>query len=84
MPDRSVRAVAVQEPSAGSGPADYADAFEIRMPAPDGRTAEQWARCALEQAPAAVQWTIRIAHAAHDVPLHRRIAQYRMSRAARA
>ena len=41
---------------------DYADAFEIHVPETDERTAEQFARCALEQAQWPVRWTIRIAH----------------------
>jgi hypothetical protein len=41
---------------------DYADAFEIRVPAADARSAEELARCALEQASSPVRWTVRIAH----------------------
>ena len=37
----------------GCGRFDYADAFEIRVPASDERTAEEWMRCGLEEAPAA-------------------------------
>jgi len=40
---------------------DYVDAFELHGP-PDARTAAQWARAALEQAPRAVRWTILVAH----------------------
>jgi hypothetical protein len=40
----------------------YADAFEIRMQEPDPRSAEQWIRCAIEQAPWPVRWTVWIAH----------------------
>src|SRR5438128_9164750 len=46
----------------GRGRYDYADAFEIRLRNPDTRSAEQFARCALEQLPLPVRWTIRIAH----------------------
>lgn len=54
--------VAADEPLIGDDRYDYADAFEIRVREPDGRTAEQFARSALEQAPWPVLWTIRIAH----------------------
>jgi hypothetical protein len=50
------------EPLIGSDQYDYADAFEIRLREPDARSAEQFARCALEQLPLPVRWTIRIAH----------------------
>ena len=40
---------------------DYVDAFELHG-SPDDRTAEQWARAALEQAPRAVRWTVLVAH----------------------
>jgi hypothetical protein len=46
----------------GSEPYDYADAFEIRLRESDARTAEEFARCALEQAPRPVRWAIRFAH----------------------
>ncbi|TFV87022.1 DUF2867 domain-containing protein [Blastococcus sp. CT_GayMR16] len=60
MGDRSVRAA--PDPLSGNRRPDYADAFEIGTSEPDARTAEQWARCALEEAPVAVRWTIQIAH----------------------
>jgi hypothetical protein len=41
---------------------DYADAFEIRLPTPDERTAEEWMRSALDEAPGPVHGTIRVAH----------------------
>ena len=41
---------------------DYADAFEIRVPEPDGRTAEQWVRCGLEGAPWAIRVLVRVVH----------------------
>ena len=47
--NRAVRLNAPREP--GVGPYDYADAFEIRLPASDPRTAEGFARDALEHAP---------------------------------
>jgi hypothetical protein len=45
------------EPPAGMGRYDYADAFEIRVPEPDPRSAEQFARDAIEGAP----WPARTA-----------------------
>jgi hypothetical protein len=60
--DGTPRAVAVQEPLLGDSRPDYADAFEIRTPEPDGRTAEQWARAALEQAPWPVRRVVLVAH----------------------
>ncbi len=48
-------AVPVREPVPGGGRYDYADAFEIRLPAPDGRTAEEWIRSGLERAPSLVR-----------------------------
>ena len=41
---------------------DYADAFEVRLTAPDERAAEEWMRCGLEQAPLPLRWTILVAH----------------------
>ena len=46
----------------GSQGFDYADAYEIRLEAPDERTAEEWMRCALDEAPAPVLRTILVAH----------------------
>jgi hypothetical protein len=37
---------------------DYADSFEIQLPEPDDHTAEEWMRCALENAPLATRLTI--------------------------
>jgi hypothetical protein len=59
------RAVPVREPVPGGGRYDYADAFEVGLPEPDGRTAEEWARSGLERAPAIVRRTV--------VGVHRRI-----------
>ena len=53
--------VAAEEPLIGGARYDYADAFEIRVREPDARSAEQFARCALEQAPWPVRWTVWIA-----------------------
>jgi hypothetical protein len=52
--------VAAEEPLIGSDRYDYADAFEIGVSERDKRSAEQFARCALEQAPWLVRWTVRI------------------------
>ena len=41
---------------------DYADAYAIQLPQPDSRTAEEFVRCALEQAASPIRRTIRIAH----------------------
>jgi hypothetical protein len=54
------RRVAVREPI--DGRPDYADAFELRMAQPDGRSAEQWVRAGLEGAPAAVRRLILVVH----------------------
>ena len=54
--------VAAHEPLIGSDRYDYADAFEIRLDEPDARSAEQFTRCAIEQAPWPVRWTIGVAH----------------------
>lgn len=54
--------VVADEPLIGRDRFDYADAFEIRLPEADARSAEQVARCALEQASSTVRWTVRIAH----------------------
>jgi hypothetical protein len=54
--------VVAEEPLIGSDRYDYADAFEIQVREPDARSAEQFARCALAEAPWPVRWTIWIAH----------------------
>ncbi len=41
---------------------DYADAYAIELRQPDSRTAEDFVRCALEQASPPIRRTIRIAH----------------------
>jgi hypothetical protein len=51
---RRVR-VAAEEQLIGSARYDYADAFEIRMSEADTRSAEQFARCALE-----ASWPVRL------------------------
>ncbi len=52
--------VVAEEPLIGSDRYDDADAFENRLREPDTRSAEQFARCALDQAPWPVRWTVRI------------------------
>jgi hypothetical protein len=54
-------AMVTEAPPAGVDRYDYADAFELRVREPDERSAEQWARCAFEQAPRAARWTVLIA-----------------------
>jgi hypothetical protein len=54
--------VAAEEPLIGGDRYDYADAFEIRLPEPDARSAEELARCALERASWPVRWTVGNAH----------------------
>lgn len=54
--------VASSEPLIGGERYDYADAFEILIPASDPRTAEQIARCALEDAPWAIRTIVDVAH----------------------
>ena len=52
------RRVPVAAELIGGAQYDYADAFEIRVTEPDARSAEQWARIALEQAPSPVRWVM--------------------------
>lgn len=47
--------VLAREPLIGGDPHDYADAFEVRLRESDARSAEEFARCALEDAP----WLVR-------------------------
>ena len=54
--------VARNEPLIGDDRYDYADAFEIRIGESDPRTAEQFARCALEEAPWAIRTIVDVAH----------------------
>ena len=49
------------EPWTAGSRYDYADAFEATLAVPDGRSAEQWARCALEQAPRVIRIVIIVA-----------------------
>jgi hypothetical protein len=52
--------VPAEEPLISSDPYDYADAFEIELREPDARSPEQFTRCALEQGPWPVRWTVWI------------------------
>lgn len=54
--------VAKHEPLIGGDRYDYADSYEIRIPASDPRTAEQFARHALEEAPWPVRTIVDVAH----------------------
>jgi hypothetical protein len=54
--------VPTEEPFIGGGRYDYADAFEIRLDESDARSAEEFARCALEDAPRLVRAVVWIAH----------------------
>ena len=54
--------VPVREPLVGADRYDYADAFEIQLDESDARSAEEFARCALEDAPPLVRGVVSIAH----------------------
>lgn len=62
-PTGRARRVAVpsEEPLLAGSRYDYADAFEIDRSGADARTAEEFTRDALEQAPAVVRETVRFA-----------------------
>jgi hypothetical protein len=53
--------VVTEEPLLGGDQHDYADAFEVQLSGQDQRTAEQFTRCAFEQASSPVRQTIAIA-----------------------
>ena len=53
--------VQVDEPRLAASRAQYTDAFEARLGWSDGRTAEQWARHALEAAPLPVRLLVLVA-----------------------
>lgn len=50
------RNIAVTEPLTTGRPYDYADAFEVRLAAPDTSSPEQWLRAGFASAPAVVDW----------------------------
>jgi hypothetical protein len=55
------RAIVAPEPLVvGSARYDYADAFEIQLPAADTRSPEQLFRAALDQASSALRWAVPI------------------------
>jgi hypothetical protein len=66
MGDRRVpgahRVQVAEEPLLDGGRYDYADAFEIHVPEPDTRTAEQWVRRGLEGAPSALRGGVVVVH----------------------
>lgn len=51
-----------EEPLLGGARFDYADTFAVRLPTPDARSAEAWARAGLEGAPRAVRGLVLLAH----------------------
>jgi hypothetical protein len=54
--------VPIREPLIGGEAYDYADCFEVRLPEPDERSAEEFTRSALGDAPWLVRGTVSIAH----------------------
>ena len=56
-----VRSAATSDPALAEVP-DYADCFEVTLREPDGRTAEEWARAALEGMPPALRALVLLAH----------------------
>jgi hypothetical protein len=48
----------VTESADGLERSDYASAFEVTIAKGDGRSPEQWARAAFEEAPAALRWLV--------------------------
>jgi hypothetical protein len=50
-----------REPLVSDAPT-YADSFEIRLARPDGHSAEEWTRTALEESPATLRTLIRLVH----------------------
>ena len=59
---RKAQRVAVHAEPLIEGRPDYSDAFAITLDADDPRTAEDFARDALEGAPGLIYWTIYVAH----------------------
>ena len=55
-------ALVPDEPLLGGRRYDYADAFEIELDPADPRTAEQFARCALEESGRAIRTLVSVAH----------------------
>ena len=61
-PRRRARRVRVESDPLVAGPADYADAFEVTIDPADARSAEEFARDVLANAPRPVYWLIDVAH----------------------
>lgn len=51
-----VRRIELTEPIAAGRQYHYADAFEVRLSAPDTSSPEQWLRAGFDSAPAVVDW----------------------------
>jgi hypothetical protein len=51
-----VRRVEVTDPIATGRRYDYADAFEVRLPGPDGEAPETWVLAGLADSPAVMEW----------------------------
>ena len=62
--------VRIPRPDVGDDRPDYVDAFEVRTPGRDDRTAEEWIRSGLEGAPRWMRWVI--------VVVHRRVLGFRL------
>ena len=54
--------VPLDEPLIGDASYDYADSFEIRVPESDERSAEQFVRCAIEDAPRPLRELVWLVH----------------------
>lgn len=59
-----VHRVTVTDPVATARRYDYADAFEIRFPEPDGDAPETWVLAGMDDSPAVVEWiaTVLLGH----------------------
>lgn len=59
-----VHRVEVTDPIAAARRYDYADAFEVRLPEPDGEAPETWVLTGLDDSPAVVEWiaTVVLGH----------------------
>ncbi len=59
-----VRRVEVTDPIAATRQYDYADAFEVRLPEPDGDAPETWVLAGLDDSPVVVEWiaTVLLGH----------------------
>ena len=61
---QQVRRVGVTDPVAAGRRYDYADAFEVRLPEPDGDAPETWVLAGMDDSPAVVEWiaTVLLGH----------------------